>query len=176
MTTKPTRSATLKDVAELANVSISTASRVLSGGATVRSRLAERVMEAASELDYRPNLTARSLRRAQSMTFGAVFFKLDGPPAFNALRGLEWEARRHGYTVVTADADGDDERFIELLRRLVERQVDAVFVYRPPAGAGEFIEQTAVDGTPVIAISQRPRGMAIPLVTNRPTESIDLAV
>lgn len=170
------RPATLRDVAERAGVSISTASRVLSGGASVRSRLADRVRQAAAELEYRPNLTARSLRRAESMTFGVVFYKLDGPPAWQAFRGLESEARVHGYATVSADADGDEERFIELFTRLAERQVDVIFVYRPPREAEAIIDQTVADGTPVIAISQRPRGMRIPLVTNRPTESTAAAV
>lgn len=173
---RTSRSVTLREVAKRAEVSTSTASRVLNGGAVVRSPLADRVRQAAAELGYRTNYAARTLRRAQSMTFGAVFFRMDAPAEWETFRGLEREARQHGYATVTADAGGDEERFAELFTRLVERQSDAVFVYRPPRSAEALIDETVAEGTPVIALGQRPRGMRIPLVTNRPTESIGLAV
>lgn len=176
MAKRTSRSVTLREVASRAEVSTSTASRVLNGGAVVRSRLADRVRLAAAELGYRTNYAARTLRRAQSMTFGAVFFSMDAPAEWEIFRGLEHEARQHGYATVTADAGGDEERFVELFTRLVERQADALFVYRPPRSAESLIDETVASGTPVIALSQRPRGMGIPLVTNRPTESIGLAV
>ena len=65
----------LRDVAERAGVSVTTASFVL-GGRDVDMRISEatrhRVLRAAQELDYRPNLTARSLRTQKSRTIGLV--------------------------------------------------------------------------------------------------------
>ena len=56
------RMPTVKDVAEQAGVSVGTVSRVLSGEASVKPSLRERVNEAIAALGYRPNVTARALR------------------------------------------------------------------------------------------------------------------
>lgn len=170
------RASTLKDVAERANVSISTASRVLSGQKTARSRLAEQVLVAASELDYRPNLAARSLRVARSRAIGVVFSRLDGQPVSDLLRGLESEARNLGYSLILADAGGDPVEFGALLGRLEERQVDGLVLYHPPATIGQAVKHLWEAGLPVIAVHQRPPGLGISLVTSRPTKSIELAV
>lgn len=170
------RASTLKDVAERANVSISTASRVLSGQKTGRSQLAGKVLAAASELDYRPNLAARSLRVARSSTLGVIFSRLDGQSISELLRGLESESRNRGYSLVLTDANGDPAKFAVLLGRLKTQQVDGLILYRPPASIGQEIEHLREAGIPVVAVYQRPPNLDIPLVTYRPTSSIGLAI
>ena len=69
------RRPTMREVAAVAGVSLSTVSRVINGGAGVRADLAERVRDAVELLGYRHNLTASALRRAdgQSATVGLIF-------------------------------------------------------------------------------------------------------
>src|SRR6266536_1918261 len=57
----------MRDVAALARVSLKTVSRVINGETTVAPELAARVNRAAATLDYRPNLTARSLRSSDGL-------------------------------------------------------------------------------------------------------------
>jgi DNA-binding LacI/PurR family transcriptional regulator len=71
MANRPRR-ASLKDVAELANTSIATASRALSGKGYVAKRTSARVLEAAKKLNYQPDLRARSLRRRSSQGIGLI--------------------------------------------------------------------------------------------------------
>lgn len=167
---------TLKDVAERANVSISTASRVLNGRKIGRSHLAGKVLEAATELGYRPNLAARSLRIARSGTIGVVFSRLDGQPVSELLFGLESAARDRGYSLILADAGGDPAEFAVLLGRLEGRQVDGLILYHPPATVGPEVERVREAGVPLIAVHQRPPGLGISLVTAQPTSSIGLSV
>lgn len=54
---------TLKDVATKVNVAVKTVSRVFNGNPSVRPYLRDRVLKAARDLDYRPNLLARGLRK-----------------------------------------------------------------------------------------------------------------
>ena len=58
--------ATISDVAQKAGVSVATVSRVLNGSSRVSPETALRVRRAIAELDYRPNLLGRNLRRTKS--------------------------------------------------------------------------------------------------------------
>ncbi|MFZ1400915.1 MAG: LacI family DNA-binding transcriptional regulator, partial [Candidatus Promineifilaceae bacterium] len=66
----PNRKITIEDIAQQANVSISTVSRVLRKSSGVAADKREAVLQAVSELDYRPNVFAQSLASGQSMTIG----------------------------------------------------------------------------------------------------------
>jgi DNA-binding LacI/PurR family transcriptional regulator len=64
--------ATIREISEKANVSIATVSKVLNGKGSVAQATADSVMSIARELNYRPNLTARSLKKGQSQTIGVI--------------------------------------------------------------------------------------------------------
>lgn len=68
----------IKDVARIANVSIATVSRVLSGR-TVAADLQERVQAAVKEVGYRPNLAARRLRSRHTNTIGLIVADIRNP-------------------------------------------------------------------------------------------------
>ena len=100
-------SATLRDVAEAAGVSVMAVSKVLHGrGATVRvgAQTAERIRAVAQELRYQPNSIARSLRSRQTQTVGVVLQHFDRlteqnpyyPQVFNGIMGALFPA---GYTL-----------------------------------------------------------------------------
>jgi len=92
--------ATIYDVARVAEVSIKTVSRVLNGEPNVRPETRQRVMESASALHYRPNLSARSLAGSRSYLLGLLF---DNPsPAYVAdvQTGLTTRCREAGYHLV----------------------------------------------------------------------------
>ena len=67
------QSITIKEVAELANVSQMTVSRVLNNADSVRAETRERVQDAIKTLNYRPNLMARNLARGQSKLLGLLY-------------------------------------------------------------------------------------------------------
>lgn len=111
----------LVDVAELAGVSLATASRVLSSGGTYRGRRdhRERVLAAAAELGYEPNLHARALAGSQSSTIALVVH--DIRDAYFALiaGAVVSAADQHGMlvTIVTTYRDPAQEaRYLALLR------------------------------------------------------------
>jgi len=62
------------------------------------------------------------------------------------------------------------------MERLLERQVDALLVYRPPAEIDDCLRLYAEAGAPVISVFAKPRGVRLPLVTNHPVEAIRRAV
>jgi LacI family transcriptional regulator len=95
---------TLSDVARLAGVDVSTASRVLRGEAAqrIREETRERIVQVARELDYRANALARGLRTARSSTLGIVVPQLDNPVFAAAIEGAEAAAAEHGFSLLIA--------------------------------------------------------------------------
>jgi LacI family transcriptional regulator len=71
--------ATIKDVAKRAKVSLKTVSRVINNEPAVQQRTRDKVLRAIEHLDYQPDLSARSLRSAQSFALGMVY---DNPNAY----------------------------------------------------------------------------------------------
>jgi len=80
---KSTQSAvTLKDIAEKVGVSVTTVSRILNGRATgipIRPETREKVLSAALELEYKPNLLARSLRGSNTLLLGVIARDITDP-------------------------------------------------------------------------------------------------
>ena len=108
---------TLRDVARRAGVSIRTVSNGVNGSVPVSDELRVRVQAALDELDYRPNLVARNLRRGRSGMIALVVPELDVPYFAELAREVITAARAHGYVVMLDQTDGDGERERELLGR-----------------------------------------------------------
>jgi len=98
------RRSTLSDVAALAEVDVSTVSRVLCGDKNQRVRLEtrSRIEAAAKKLAYRPNISARSLRTARTYTLGIAVPQLDNPVYAQIISGAERGARERGYSLLIA--------------------------------------------------------------------------
>lgn len=124
----PSRPVTTHDVARRAGVSQATVSLVLSGNprARVAAATRERVMQAADELGYRPNILARGLVRGRSYAIGVVVPDLSNPFYLDVVTGAQRVAAEAGYAVLPGDT-----REISSLRQLDTlraRQVDGVII------------------------------------------------
>jgi len=106
------RAATIYDVAELAGVSHQTVSRHLKGFPGIRPETRERVEQALSSLDYRPNLAARSLTTGRSHRIGALTYEIDQVGPSRIVQGAAAAARRAGYVLDIVTLDSADENGI----------------------------------------------------------------
>lgn len=118
--------ATLHDVARLAGVSIKTVSNVVNDSAAVRASTRERVLAAIGELDYRPNLTARSLRSGRSGVIGLAVPELRLSYFAELADSVMKAAERRGLTVLIEQTNGDRERELEMLRSPSRRFTDGL--------------------------------------------------
>jgi DNA-binding LacI/PurR family transcriptional regulator len=109
--------ARLRDVAARAGVSIRTVSNVVNGYAPVSDEMRARVEAAVAELGYRPNLLARHLKQGRTGLIALVVPELDVPYFAELARAVVTAARRHGYTVVIDQTDGEPDRERELIMR-----------------------------------------------------------
>ena len=90
---------TLEAVAKRAGVSTATVSRVLNGGNSVKDTTRKRVLQAIDDLQYRPNLHARSLASGASHTIGMIVSNIENPfflDIFCTLENLGAGSRIHG--------------------------------------------------------------------------------
>lgn len=127
---------TLKQIAERADVSVTTVSRILNGretGLPIREATRQRVLSIASELGYKPNLMARALRGSHSLLLGAIIRDISEPFLNQILKGVNSAAIARQYRVILGH---------------VERQSSATLDY------GSMFEQAHADGIIIIGDMQ----------------------
>lgn len=120
---------TLRELARAANVSVTTASRVLSNSRHVVSAdTRERVLRLASEMGYRPNMMARGLRNDHSYTVGIMTHDITSPFAPIISHGIQDGLKEAGYFCVIASFDGDVNLQTKAIDDLISRGVDGIAV------------------------------------------------
>src|SRR3982751_5208952 len=107
------RRATIREVAEEAGVSRSTASRALTGQGYVAPQVRDRVREVARALGYVPDATARHLRRQASQSVGVLVSDLSNPFYAGLAAGISQQARKRRYTMMLADDGGSPDVEVE---------------------------------------------------------------
>ena len=122
--------ATIHDVAQLADVSIATVSRVLNGNLRVSEGSRQRVMAAASQLDYWPNGTARSLTTRSTHVLGVLLPDVYGEFFSEVIRGIDQAARKHLYQVLISSSHADTETVISAARSMRGR-IDGLIMMAP---------------------------------------------
>jgi DNA-binding LacI/PurR family transcriptional regulator len=109
----------LEDVAKASGVSLATASRALHRPELVATQTRERVVQAALELGYRPNVLARGLRTRGSRTIGLIVTDILNPFHATLAKGVQDAAEAEDYTVLMFNSDeqpGKERRAIETLQ------------------------------------------------------------
>ncbi|HTK86722.1 MAG TPA: LacI family DNA-binding transcriptional regulator, partial [Nitrospiraceae bacterium] len=119
---------TLAQVAKRAGVSPATVSRVLNNATVVKTSTRARVIRAARELNYHPNLHAQSLARGHSRTLGVIVSNMENPFYLDIYRTLESLARARGYEAVMANTGYDPEQLVSSIRLMIGRRVAGLAV------------------------------------------------
>lgn len=117
---------TIKDVAKLADVSISTVSRVLNNKDKVSEDAKKAVLDAVRELNYQPNLLAKSLKTMKSYTVGFVVENITNPYFADIIKAVQEEAYKNGFNVLLCDSRRNDQRVISHLNSLKSKKVDGI--------------------------------------------------
>lgn len=119
---------TIRQVASLAGVALSSVSRVLNDHPDVSAEMRGRVLDAVAELGYEPDFLASSLRRGSSRTVGFLVSDIANPLFADIFKAAERELRSDGYSVVIAQSEGEAGRDVDSARLLRGRRVDGIIV------------------------------------------------
>jgi DNA-binding LacI/PurR family transcriptional regulator len=162
--------ATLKDVAKLAGVSTKTVSRVVNNQGEISQKTRGRVQAAIEQLDYRPNVLARSLIHQRTNTLGVVAWGIDYFGPSRTVVGIEQQAHQLDYSLflnlVDQPDDGDSQQALDTL---ITHRVDGVLWAVPEVGNNRaWLECTHMEKLPpIVFLSMEPRpGLAIVAVDN----------
>jgi len=141
----PRRRVLLKDVAERANVSGSTASRALADDPRISVGTREAVKSAAAELHYVPNAAARSLRARRTRTLGLLLPDLRDPVHGQVASAFEEEARQRGYCVLVVAGENELARERLALRIFAEHGTDGIAIVSGVLAPKEALERVDPD-------------------------------
>jgi len=158
------RQLTVKDVARLSGTSPSTVSRVLTGRVPVAKDKYDAVMKAIAELNYRPNLIARSLKTKATFSIGLLINDILNPFYGALARGVEDVASEAGYAVMFCNTNEDPGREGSYLRMLQDKGVDGI-VLAPTGGNRDAMQDLISSGTPLVQIDRQVAGLAANSVT-----------
>lgn len=123
----------LKDIAERAGVSVMTVSKVMRDARDISAATKARVRRLAEEMGYTPDRMAQALRSRKTRLFGLVISATTNPVFARVVMAIEERAYELGYEVILCHSLNQTEREQELIRRLLSRRVDGLFlcpVYR----------------------------------------------
>lgn len=147
----------IRDVAELAGVSIGTVSNVLNGRSTVSPANRTRVEAAIRELGFVRNESARQLRAGSSRVLALMVLDLANPFFSDVARGVDDVADEHGLMVSvssTGESPGRERRYLDLIE---EQRVHGLLI-TPVLDDPERLDQLVRRGTPVVLVDRGSAG------------------
>jgi len=120
--------ASMKDVARMADVSISTVSRVISGTVPVDDDTRLRVERAIASTEYKPNLIARGLRIKSTRLIGMLVPEITTTSFATLIELVEESVESHGYNLILGGTGGDPDREERFIQNLIRRHVDGIII------------------------------------------------
>ena len=146
-------SVTLKDVAQAARVSVSTASRALGGSGLASERTQQRLMRIARELGYRPNPIARGLKTGQSGLVGLLVHNLANASFQVIAEVVQARLKAHGFQMLLCIAGDDPQQESDTLTTLADHRVDGLIVV-PTGKNGDRLMALASE-IPIVCLVRR---------------------
>jgi LacI family transcriptional regulator len=150
--------ARLKDVAAAAGVSVSTASRVLSGAPNTSAEAAAAVRAASKRLQYRPNPIARALRAKTTGLAGMVVPEIGNPFFAELVEATERALREADLELILGDSLGSLEGEAHRIETMVDRQVDGLIVIPTHHRASTETLIRAQESVPVVQLDRQADG------------------
>lgn len=155
---------TLKEIAEIAGVSIKTASRALNNYPDIKKETKELILSIAKEHHYLPNVAAKSLRQNRSYAIGLVV-----PDLTNVFFGEVGVAihnyfKKHGYSTLISFSEGKRTTEIESLDSLIAKQVDGI-ILATVGSTGDYLRTFLQEKKiPLVVIDNEVNGLRTNIV------------
>lgn len=121
-------SLTIKDIAALTGVHLSTVSRVINGDPRISEKTRKDVLSVVEKMDYIPNKIAQGLKTKKTFTLGMLIPDITNPFFSEVARGAEDEANKNGYNIILCNSDDKllkERTYLEVLKG---RRVDGLIL------------------------------------------------
>ncbi len=149
--------ATIKEIANRLNVSVSTVSRALHDHPSIGLRTKTQVQKLAEELNYEPNQAAISFKQGKTLTLGAILPNLGEEYFSMAINGIEDVATKNNYTVLIGQSHDDVEREIKIVDTMRRHRVDGLVVsLAKTTKSYEHFEQLKKYNIPIVFFDRVP--------------------
>ncbi|MCG7359653.1 LacI family transcriptional regulator [Roseomonas sp. ACRSG] len=155
------RPARVKDVAALAEVSVTTVSRYLNAGLTLPPATAARIDAAVRKLDYQPNRLARSLSLGRSNTIGLVVPEIANPFFAHLAAAVESAAEAEGMGLLLCATLNRLDRELDYLERLRSHQVDGLIFLTNHGDDGTLARRIAALES-IVLLDEDVEGTGVP--------------
>jgi DNA-binding LacI/PurR family transcriptional regulator len=144
----------IRDVAQRAGVSISTASRALNDKPDVNKEVRQRVLAAAAELNYTANVHARVLGGGRSRTLGLIIASTSAAFLNTVVTGILDTVAANGYSIIVRNTDEDPRRELLAHQQLRAERVIGLLITSVQSGSGP-LRQLQTDGIPFVLVNRR---------------------
>lgn len=145
---------TIRDVSERANASIATTSRVLNNtDYPVKPEMRKRILKAAKELGYTPNLLGKALKTGKSHEIGVVVPSLLNPYYAEAVTGIERICSARGYNPVFCSSDNSPDKELANVEFLIRMRMDGIIISKIEYG-DEVIDRVNQAGISTVYFDQ----------------------
>lgn len=152
-------------VARLAGVSQSAVSRVFTPGASVSAKTAQKVKQAARELDYRPNVLARAMVSGKSRIIGLVVAYLDNQFYPDAIEKLSNALQDKGYHVLMFMASNEADSIDHVVDEILDYQVDGI-IAASVSLSSDLSRRCQAAGVPIVLFNRSQNDFDLPCVTS----------
>lgn len=148
--------ASIKAVAKQAGVSIATVSRVLNGTKYVSPVIREKVLNVVEELNYKPSMTARNLRRQQTQSIGVLIPHLNDLYFSNLAFAIEKQLSSIGYSPLFASTESDKAKESISVDNLIQHGVEGAIIVPslPVIGSVENVQRLMDADIPVVLMDR----------------------
>jgi LacI family transcriptional regulator len=144
----------MREVAELADVAISSVSRVLSEHPDVSAEMRARVLDAVAKLEYEPDFLARSLRRGETRSVGFVVGDISNPLFSSVAWGVESALRADGYSLMFMNSGSEPALDVAHIRFFLSRRVDGLILSLASETDPATLQQLARLELPIVLLDR----------------------
>lgn len=153
----------IRNIADKVGVSSATISLVLSGKTKegrISKSVADKIQQAAIDMNYRPNMVARSLRTGETKTIGLIVTDISNPFFAKLARQIENIARLKGYQIMFSSSDDSSEKFEKLVGLFIEQNVDGIIAV-PPDNSQPVIMQLIERRIPIVLVDRKVESVPV---------------
>jgi len=144
---------TLKEIAERANTSINTVSRALNSKSGVSEQTRQRIMQVAAELNYRPNMLARSMRGSNTNMLGIVIGDISNIFFVKVLEGIEEITNKENLTLAIGNSSENLQKENKNVEMFLSYRCEGLLI-SPVAGSRQLLEKLKTEAVNFVVLDR----------------------